>query len=144
MNHTYKVHTEETVKSMAMRLLIHYVGDIHQPLHATSRVDSHYPKGDRGGNSVPLDNELKELHAVWDSILFEFSGYPTLPFSDSNWTKNGDDAKRMMDAHPLDDADANESDVNVWAADSNKIASTIVYKNVVENGKLSDDYKKQG
>jgi hypothetical protein len=28
------------------------IGDIHQPLHAISRVDSKYPKGDAGGNFV--------------------------------------------------------------------------------------------
>lgn len=61
---------------MAMRLLIHYVGDIHQPLHCTSRVDKNYPKGDRGGNLFPIppegdEGDIKELHAAWDSVLFE-------------------------------------------------------------------------
>ena len=55
-----------------MRLLIHYVGDIHQPLHGVSRVDSEYPKGDRGGNSfhVQTKNGAKNLHAVWDSVVY--------------------------------------------------------------------------
>lgn len=59
---------------------MHYVGDIHQPLHASTRVDSQYPNGDRGGNSFPVASKdgIKELHAVWDSILYEFSGYETL------------------------------------------------------------------
>merc|ERR1719336_1038579 len=30
--------------SFALRLIIHYVGDIHQPLHATSGVNDEYPK----------------------------------------------------------------------------------------------------
>jgi len=34
---------EEEVRSMALRLLIHYVGDVHQPLHAASRVNHEYP-----------------------------------------------------------------------------------------------------
>lgn len=54
MNHTYKEHTEENGRSMAMRFLIHYVGDLHQPLHCSSRVNGDYPKGDRGGNSFKL------------------------------------------------------------------------------------------
>lgn len=47
-----------------MRLLLHYVGDIHQPLHATSRVDKNYPKGDEGGNAFPIPEKLtvKNLH----------------------------------------------------------------------------------
>jgi hypothetical protein len=32
--------SDEERLSYALRLLIHYVGDIHQPLHAISRVDS--------------------------------------------------------------------------------------------------------
>ena len=44
--------SDEERLSYALRLLIHYIGDIHQPLHAISRVDSKYPKGDAGGNFV--------------------------------------------------------------------------------------------
>ena len=33
-------------KSFVLRLIIHYVGDIHQPLHATAEVNEEYPKGD--------------------------------------------------------------------------------------------------
>jgi S1/P1 Nuclease len=37
-------------ESFILRLLIHYIGDIHQPLHATAKVNPNYPKGDMGGN----------------------------------------------------------------------------------------------
>ena len=33
-------------RSFALRLIIHYVGDLHQPLHAVAEVDSKYPSGD--------------------------------------------------------------------------------------------------
>lgn len=61
--------------SLDMRLLIHYVGDIHQPLHASSRFTAEFPNGDRGGNSYHLkpNGEINELHALWDSVLQEFS-----------------------------------------------------------------------
>jgi len=36
--------------SFHLRLLIHYIGDIHQPLHASSRYTLNYPSGDEGGN----------------------------------------------------------------------------------------------
>lgn len=64
---------EQTALSYAMRLLIHYVGDTHQPLHCVSRVNKNYPAGDRGGNSFPLPSHYstKELHAVWDSAIYE-------------------------------------------------------------------------
>jgi hypothetical protein len=39
-----------------------------------SRVDNNYPAGDRGGNDFPLPTHYsaKELHAVWDSVIYEF------------------------------------------------------------------------
>jgi len=53
--------------SEEMAFLIHFVGDVHQPLHAAT-------DGDRGGNCVALVHPLvhsdgtqtTELHAVWD------------------------------------------------------------------------------
>lgn len=87
MNHTYKDHSELNGQSTAMRFLIHYVGDIHQPLHSTSRVNHEYPKGDFGGNLVHLPDKegAHNLHSVWDSVAYEFCGYANLPFNESDW-----------------------------------------------------------
>lgn len=54
-----------------MRNLIHFVGDVHQPLHSADRYTRQYPSGDRGGNDFPIeyDDDIKELHALWDSVL---------------------------------------------------------------------------
>ena len=53
--------------SQELAFLIHFLGDIHQPLHAANN-------GDRGGNCVGLTTPLphsdqsqtKDLHAAWD------------------------------------------------------------------------------
>ena len=68
-------------KSFALRLVIHYVGDIHQPLHSVSEVDNEYPKGDRGGNSEYINPSISgvgNLHSVWDSVMYTDTGYPDL------------------------------------------------------------------
>ncbi len=46
----------------ALKWLVHLVGDINQPLHASDN-------GDRGGNDVHVEFEGREtsLHAVWDT-----------------------------------------------------------------------------
>ena len=74
-----------------MRLLIHFVGDAHQPLHAVTRINKNYPNGDKGGNdfNLPYHYNAKELHAVWDNVLYEFHVNPKLPFSDSDWDSQG-------------------------------------------------------
>lgn len=54
-------------KLMYLRLLIHIVGDIHQPLHVSG-------KGDAGGNGIKVNwfNEASNMHRVWDEQLIEF------------------------------------------------------------------------
>lgn len=54
-------------RAVALRLLVHFVGDIHQPLHAGRA-------GDRGGNSISVRwfGRDSNLHAVWDSGIVEW------------------------------------------------------------------------
>lgn len=63
-------------KGKAARILVHVVGDIHQPLHAATRVSRDYPEGDRGGNLVPLHKNriARNLHAYWDKGAGLFVG----------------------------------------------------------------------
>ena len=60
------------LKSYDLSWLIHLVGDVHQPLHATSRFTADLPHGDVGGNKVALCTPLPcrdELHAFWDDAV---------------------------------------------------------------------------
>jgi len=63
------------------------IGDIHQPLHSTARVNEDYPRGDMGANALHLPNHYgaKNLHSVWDKVLYEFKYYPKLPFTEEAW-----------------------------------------------------------
>lgn len=78
---------EDDQKSFALRLIIHYVGDIHQPLHAVSEVSSQFTDGDRGGNDewVPNKDGAGNMHAVWDSVMYTYEGYPNTPLNDTDW-----------------------------------------------------------
>ena len=53
-------------KQIYLKLLIHLVGDIHQPLHVS-------PEGSSGGNSIKVQwfSTPSNLHRVWDSDLIE-------------------------------------------------------------------------
>lgn len=61
--------TNPAVRVAALKFLVHFVGDIHMPLHCAER------HGDRGGNLVwvlwPGDSQATKLHAIWDSNLIE-------------------------------------------------------------------------
>lgn len=50
--------------------IMHLTGDIHQPLHAESRVTDANPNGDRGGNLFVLTPKtISPLHTFWDRII---------------------------------------------------------------------------
>ena len=70
---TAAIGTDESddIKSYDVVWLEHLVGDIHQPLHATSRFTKNHPDGDAGGNLVYFCDKpcRDELHAYWDSLL---------------------------------------------------------------------------
>ena len=54
---------------MALAFLVHFVGDLHQPLHAGD-------KSDKGGNDTHVDYGVYStprlnLHSIWDGLLAE-------------------------------------------------------------------------
>lgn len=53
-------------KAIALKWLVHLVGDIHQPLHVGRRAD-------RGGNTIRVKwfGRDTNVHAVWDSKMIE-------------------------------------------------------------------------
>lgn len=71
-----KSNSEDRIRSL--KYLIHYMTDIHQPLHVGF-------KADRGGNLIrPLSRfrdkrtgRSMDLHSIWDGQLFQRSGLPS-------------------------------------------------------------------
>jgi len=53
-------------KSFHLKMLVHFVGDLHQPMHIGQ-------KEDKGGNAIQVEWFGKEtnLHAVWDTKMIE-------------------------------------------------------------------------
>lgn len=58
---------DRSVKIIALKYLIHIVGDVHQPLHAGNATD-------RGANlcRVEWNEKILNLHAVWDGKIIEY------------------------------------------------------------------------
>lgn len=131
----YRVLTESTdraARANALRYLIHFIGDLHQPLHATAN-------GDRGGNCVPVtyyDRAPQEsdtvpgdyspnLHSVWDSSIIRTA---------MNARRIGDPrglADAIVAQQPLPPGVAAEpatrSAALRWARGSHDVGRTIVY-----------------
>lgn len=71
----------DSLRSLNLKLLIHFVGDMHCPMHAGR-------ESDRGGNDYPLRlfDTQTNLHALWDSALIDAAR----PWSASEWATNID------------------------------------------------------
>jgi hypothetical protein len=113
--------------SFAMRNLVHFAGDAHQPLHAVSLYNSKWPTGDEGGNKFTLPTTVfgvngNNLHKVWDSGGFSYQEpWPESAF-DSNVSKILRSYPRADYAHRIAILDPNE-----WVNESWTIASTFAY-----------------
>ena len=136
--------TEADAASFSLRLLIHYFGDAHQPCHSITRVDDEYPSGDRGCNSVPLTNVdgASNLHAVWDSLIYNQTAKTGLPMSDYTWERYNDYSAEYRSQYTLATKDYATNDPYEWA-NENEAAAAIVYDGVQENGTLSPAYQAQ-
>lgn len=129
-----------------MRLIIHYVADIHQPLHAESRYNLKYPNGDRGGNSfkLPYTDGTYNLHSAYDSVMYEFTQDAKLPLSTGSWSNLEFNVDTLLKRHPQNTLsfDVNNLEFTQWAKDSFKIVQDVVYKDIDgrEKRPLPDDY----
>jgi hypothetical protein len=61
----------------ALKFVVHFIGDEHQPLHGGSRDD-------KGGNTyqVQFNGKGTNLHSVWDSGLLKTRGLEWKPYAD--------------------------------------------------------------
>jgi hypothetical protein len=59
----------QSSKALNLKILLHLVGDIHQPLHAATKISRRFPRGDLGGNLYLLSKSPfgKNLHQYWDN-----------------------------------------------------------------------------
>jgi hypothetical protein len=114
----------DELKSYDLVWLLHLVGDIHQPLHGTTRVTQEDPQGDAGGNKVKLLGDASSnLHSYWDD----------LPGSDAQFcAKKVHCVERAvvlgnaLPAAALKAASATKT--AVWVHESFEAARTVVYQ----------------
>ncbi|SRR5258706_7476610 len=70
---------EKEKKVFYLRLLVHLVGDLHQPLHAGGRSE------DQGGNRIRVlwFNDSTNLHSVWDEKLVDLQNLSYTEFANA-------------------------------------------------------------
>ena len=121
--------TSRPDKAVALCWILHLVGDIHQPLHATALFSSsRFRRGDRGGNGIPVANG-RSLHSLWDGLLGNAVALGTL-------RRNSRELLKVDRA--AGEASLNEMQFGTWVDESHEIARQHVYDEgvfaIVRNG----------
>ena len=126
-------------RAMALKFVVHFVGDIHQPLHDTTAINPDTAADDQGGNLVLVtfvdkfgQPQSSNLHHVWDTDLimrkvYDWGEYVRL--LETDWLP-GKDVVALQAGAPVD-----------WAQDAHKAAQIVAY-NFRPDHVLDDEYYK--
>lgn len=145
-----KTSIDTNEQAQALRFVIHFVGDIHQPLHCATRVDSAHPKGDQGGNlfTIKVGGKIVKLHGYWDSGLESFpAGGPAPNFAPPKLSRIPPAVTLALQGHADTDPDLKLNDpfnYQAWAKESEDLAKSAVYDGIAEGQTPSTMYKKRG
>jgi hypothetical protein len=110
--------TDPEERLFALKFLLHFVGDLHQPLHSSDNED-------RGGNSVKVTadgiqhHSRDELHGYWDTQFVEALSP----------TSNGLAAKLLAEITPAQEAAWAEGTPEEWAMEAFAISKKDAYGN---------------
>lgn len=132
-------------KSSSLAMLIHFVGDIHQPTHAATQFSQSHPNGDAGANQFALKGKYKNMHALWDAAVETYSETPARPLSDKNALAIKNEADRLVAQYKLSgDPRLSSKLPQDWAQESHELARSVAYDGIRENDYPSSDYKARG
>ncbi|CAG8485902.1 13665_t:CDS:2 [Ambispora gerdemannii] len=113
-----KTGLEYTQQAEALKFLVHFLGDLHQPLHLTTKL--------KGGNGAiaRFDNRKTSLHTIWDShnshVRVDFFQYDRISFSPP---------RRRPIRPPFPIPEVPDSICpNYWAIDLKKLNCEIMWK----------------
>jgi len=117
-------------KAQALKFVIHFVGDMHQPLHDEDN-------GDKGGNTrhVIFDGHPDNLHWVWDTGLLQ------------HITRNPAALAAELESRitPQDQAEWQKGSIEDWVMEGHRLAQTVVYGDLSNENPapITPEYERQ-
>jgi len=103
---------DNDAKTQALKFVIHFVGDLHQPLHVADN-------GDKGGNTrhVMFEGRPDNLHWVWDAGLLQ------------HITRNPASLAAELESRitPRDQAEWQKGSIESWVMEGHRLAQTVAY-----------------
>ncbi len=116
--------TSAEEREFYLKMLVHFIGDLHQPLHAGWAEN-------RGGNDIEVKwfREESNLHRVWDSDLIDHHGMSYTELARDLPVLTRDERKQLQ-----------AGDVFDWVEESHQLA-TGIYGSVRSGDRLGYRYK---
>jgi len=121
-------HADSRKRADAVRYLVHFVGDLHMPLHASTN-------NDEGGNCVPVryfrrkprernHSYVPNLHVLWDTAIVE---------RDMEGADPVEYAEFLEESFKTELPDWQKAGIRVadWTWESHDLAETLVYGELV-------------
>ncbi|BBO24009.1 MAG TPA: S1/P1 nuclease [Fimbriimonadaceae bacterium] len=124
----------QSERANALRYLLHLVGDLHQPLHATARISEQTPGGDRGGNDYRIlpppgwDPAPRSLHFLWDmaGMLYPYYDRPLSAVDRKAFQQRVEQTRKRYPESAFG-ASTDVLDPEAWAKESFELARKEVY-----------------
>ncbi len=127
-------------QAVALRFLLHFVGDIEQPLHCSDAVFASEPDGDSGGNDFYLTGQWSALHPLWD----DGGGYLTdsvpRPLSAASQALISNKAAAVEAEYPYSLSIGSIPDPMTWALEGWNLAQTVCYVGITQYTTPSASY----
>jgi len=129
-------------QATALRYLLHFVGDIQQPLHCSTAVWASKPGGDAGGNGFTFSNssDWSNLHSLWDYGGGFLPNNISRPLNSSSQASLTSLAASIEADYPYSKSIGSIPDPMVWAVEGETIAQTNCYVGITLGGTLSTAY----
>lgn len=129
-------------KAVSLRYLLHFAGDIQQPLHCSTAVTASHPGGDAGGNSFFITGNWSNLHSLWDSGGGFLTDSLNRPLSTASQNTLNAKVAAIEADYPYDYS-ANPGtipDPMDWAQEGLTLAMTVSYVGITQNSAPSGAY----
>ena len=70
---------------------------------------------------------MSNLHSVWDSVIYNYPGYPVMPLSETDWDWYSTTADTIATNNSISGDNLMEGDFMGWANESYNLAINYVY-----------------
>jgi hypothetical protein len=128
-------------QATALRFLLHFAGDIQQPLHCSTGVTTNKPTGDAGGNSFSIvaANWNNNLHGLWDDGGGYLPASLVRPLNPTDQATLSNTVADVEAAYPYIPSTGIPNPMD-WALEGRSLAQTVSYVGITPGSVPSVSY----